>query len=194
MRGITILAIVFMGLWIPLYCKISHMNNVKKFKSNPEFEVMGFVARGSIEALNEGGFIRTPDPKEDGNTNFQTEGGETNMDTRREESLTAVMLSARECELTDELGNLYGLSLDSEESNEGSITCKPGGTFIGPVNATVFVSGKYGKSQVKGAYSVNSKGQMFVYHTLPEITSVSPNIQAIPKGEVDIGEGRRRGR
>ena len=113
--------------------------------------------------------------KEYGNTNFQTEGGETDMDTRREESLTAVMLSARECELTDELGNLYGLSLDSEESNEGSITCKPGGTFIGPVNATVFVSGKYGKSQVKGAYSVNSKGQMFVYHTLPEITSVSPN-------------------
>ena len=48
---------------------IPFMNNVKKFKSNPEFEVMGFVARGSIEALNEGGFIRTPDPKEDGNTN-----------------------------------------------------------------------------------------------------------------------------
>ena len=113
--------------------------------------------------------------KEYGNTNFQTEGGETDMDTRREESLTAVMLSARECELTDELGNLYGLTLDSEESNEGSITCKPGGTFIGPVNATVFVSGTYGKSQVKGAYSVNSKGQMFVYHTLPEVTSVSPN-------------------
>ena len=47
----------------------SHMSHVKKFKSNPEFEVMGFVARGSIEALNEGGFIRTPDSKDDGNAN-----------------------------------------------------------------------------------------------------------------------------
>ena len=81
----------------------------------------------------------------------------------------------RECELTDELGNIYGLSLDGEDSNEGAMTCKPGGTFIGPVNATIFISGKYGKSQIDGAYSINSKGQMFVYHTLPEITSVSPN-------------------
>ena len=48
---------------------IPFTNNVKKFKSNPEFEVMGFVARGSIEALNEGGFIRTPDSKDDGNMN-----------------------------------------------------------------------------------------------------------------------------
>ena len=81
----------------------------------------------------------------------------------------------RECELTDELGNIYGLSLDGEDSNEGALTCKPGGTFIGPVNATIFISGIYGKSQIDGAYSINSKGQMFVYHTLPEITSVSPN-------------------
>ena len=46
---------------------IPFMNNVKKFKSNPEFEVMGFVARGSLEALNEGGFIRTPDSMDDSN-------------------------------------------------------------------------------------------------------------------------------
>jgi len=26
---------------------------------------------------------------------------------------------------------------------------------------------------VDGAYSVNSKGQLFVYHTLPEVTSIS---------------------
>jgi hypothetical protein len=40
----------------------------------------------------------------------------------------------------------------------------------------VFVSGQYGKSKISGAYSINSKGQLFVYHTLPEITSVSPNV------------------
>ena len=112
--------------------------------------------------------------KEYGNINFQ-DGNDTDLDSRREESITAVLLGPRECELTDELGNMYGASLDSASSDEGSITCKPGGTFIGPVNATAFISGKYGKSQIKGAYSINSQGQMFIYHTLPEITSVSPN-------------------
>ena len=106
--------------------------------------------------------------------NFQ-DGNDTDMSSRREESITAVMLGPRECELTDELGNIYGINLDSSTSNNGDMICKPGGTFIGPVNATIFISGKYGKSQVDGAYSINSKNQMFVYHTLPEITSVSPN-------------------
>ena len=85
------------------------------------------------------------------------------------------MLGSRECELTDDLGNVYGISLDG---NDGEMICSPGGTYIGPLNATVFVSGKYGKSKVDGAYSINSKGQMFTYHTLPEITSVSPNTGA----------------
>merc|ERR1712128_148523 len=96
------------------------------------------------------------------------------VEARKEESITAVMVGSRECELTDDLGNLHGLSLE-EDSDEGTLICIPGGTFIGPLNATVFVSGKYGKSRIDGAYSVNSKGQLFVYHTLPEITSISPN-------------------
>ena len=76
--------------------------------------------------------------KEYGNINFQ-DGNDTDLDSRREESITAVLLGPRECELTDELGNMYGASLDSASSDEGSITCKPGGTFIGPVNATVLI-------------------------------------------------------
>ena len=55
---------------------------------------------------------------------------------------------------------------------------RPGGTFIGPINATIIISGKYGKSMMRNSdkvQSINSKGQLFVYHTLPEITSVSPN-------------------
>ena len=111
--------------------------------------------------------------KEYGNSNFRNDEGEDSE--RGEESITAVMLGSRECELTDELGNVYGISLDGDD---GSMICSPGGTYIGPLNATVFVSGKYGKSKVDGAYSINSKGQMFTYHTLPEITSVSPNTGA----------------
>ena len=78
--------------------------------------------------------------KEYGNMNFQ-DGDDTDMTSRREESITAILLGGRGCELTDELGNIYGLSLESSGSDEGSMTCKPGGTFIGPTNATVFISG-----------------------------------------------------
>ena len=47
------------------------------------------------------------------------------------------------------------------------------------MNATVFVSGKYGKSLTENdeeAFSINSKGDLFTYHTLPELTAVTPNI------------------
>ena len=39
----------------------------------------------------------------------------------REENITAVMVSSRECELTDEVGNVHGLSLTDAGSNEGSL-------------------------------------------------------------------------
>ena len=50
------------------------------------------------------------------------------------------------------------------------------------MNATVFVSGKYGKSMTENdeeAFSINSKGDLFTYHTLPELTAVTPNIGGI---------------
>ena len=116
--------------------------------------------------------------KEYGNANFGDQG---TVENRREESLTAVLMGSRECELTDDLGNVYSMTLESEESNDGQVTCAPGGSFIGPMNATLFVSGQYGKSKVDNngnGYSVNSKNQLFMYHTLPEVTSVSPNVGA----------------
>ena len=39
----------------------------------------------------------------------------------REENIMAVMVGSRECELTDEVGNLHGLSLTDAGSNEGSL-------------------------------------------------------------------------
>ena len=116
--------------------------------------------------------------KEYGNANFGDKG---KVNDRREESITAVMMGSKDCELTDDLGNVYDMDLDSPTSNEGHVMCKPSGSFIGPMNATIFVSGKYGKSQVDddtNGYSVNSKNQLFMYHTLPEVTSISPNIGA----------------
>ena len=115
--------------------------------------------------------------KDYGNSNWRDEAG--SLLTRRDHSITGVVVGDRECQLTDDLGNVYGMMLDGQDSNEGNITCLPGGTFIGPRNLTFVVSGSIGKSIVRkndDAYSVNSNGQMFVYHTLPELTSVSPNL------------------
>merc|ERR1712013_352340 len=61
----------------------------------------------------------------------------------------------------------------------------PGGTYIGPMNATVYISGKYGKtlpSPTDDLLSINSKGQMFHYHTLPVVSKVTPNTGSVLGG------------
>ena len=91
-------------------------------------------------------------------------------------SITGVVMGTRECEPADELGNLYGIDYNPE-TFMGNITCIPAGSYVGPMNTTVYISGKYGKSVYHkdgDVLSVNSKGQVFMYHTLPEISSVSP--------------------
>ena len=101
-----------------------------------------------------------------------------------EASITGIVVGSRECEPADEMGNLYGITYNQETKN-GNITCIPAGTYIGPMNATVYISGKYGKSvpnKLGDSMSVNSKGQPFMYHTLPEISSVYPNIGSIMGG------------
>merc|ERR1719228_760869 len=81
-----------------------------------------------------------------------------------------------------DLGEPIGVFLDQDSRGEytrdGNITCKTSGSFVGPQNATLLVS-TYGQSIIdKSALSVNSKGQAFFYHTLPEVTSVSSNTGA----------------
>ena len=97
--------------------------------------------------------------KEYGNVNFGDEGS---VEGRREESILGMLFGMTPCELTDELGNMYNLTLNGPDSNDGSLTCKPQGTAIGPLTGTMYVSGKYGKSRVRDAYSINSKGQLFL--------------------------------
>ena len=121
--------------------------------------------------------------KDYGNSNWRDEDG--SLLTRRDRSITGVVVGDRECQLTDDLGNVYGMMLDGLDSDEGNITCLPGGTFIGPRNLTFVVSGQFGKSvnrKQDDAFSVNSEGQLFVYHTLPELTSVSPNLGSTEGG------------
>jgi hypothetical protein len=55
---------------------------------------------------------------------------------------------------------------------EGQLTCKLKGTYIGPYNVEFFISG-YGPSQTsKGNVWADSQGQPFVYHTMPTIDAI----------------------
>ena len=62
--------------------------------------------------------------KEYGNANFGDQG---TVEDRREQSLTGVVMGARECELTDDLGNLHGLTLDDGDEGCSGGVRQPGG-------------------------------------------------------------------
>ena len=116
-----------------------------------------------------------------------------NFDEIDSKSLQNIFFGSSNCELMNDLGNPYGVFLDVKEDGEfgqtGNITCKTSGTFIGPQNATLLVS-EYGQSIIdKNALSVNSKGQAFFYHTLPEVSSVSPSMGASNGGTFITIEG-----
>ena len=109
---------------------------------------------------------------------FTDDAGGGPDDDDIESSITGIVIGSRECVPTDELGNVYNMEVNST-SHEGKVSCIPAGSFIGPMNVTVYVSGKFGKSVVDkdgDAVSVNSKGKLFTYHTLPEISAVAPNV------------------
>ena len=112
------------------------------------------------------------------------------IDTR---SLQNIFFGSSVCELMNDLGNPYGVNLDVKSNGDfdttGNITCKTTGSFVGPQNATLLVS-EYGQSIIsKDAFSVNSKGQAFFYHTLPEVSSVSPSQGSINGGTFITIEG-----
>ena len=110
-------------------------------------------------------------------------------------SLQNFFLGTAPCDFMDELGNPYGvyrdLNNDGETySYEGNFTCKTSGSFIGAQEGQLLVS-QYGLSITeKSAYSVNSKGQKFFYHTLPEVSSVSPTVGADMGGTYITIEGK----
>merc|ERR1712013_408365 len=105
-----------------------------------------------------------------------------NFDEMDSKSLQNIFFGTGNCDLMDDLGHPRGVYLDVNSAGnyerDGNLTCKTSGSFIGPLNATLLVS-EYGQSIIdKSALSVNSKGQAFFYHTLPEVTSVTSNTGA----------------
>ena len=106
-----------------------------------------------------------------------------NFDQIDTKTLQNLFFSTNNCDFMDELGNPYGAYLDEKSdgswSDYGNVTCKTSGTFVGPLNATLLVAER-GQSVIDPeAFSVNSKGQAFFYHVMPDVTSVSPSTGAI---------------
>ena len=118
-----------------------------------------------------------------------------NFDEMDDKSLQNFFLGTAPCDFMNELGTPYGvyrnLHSDGEQySFEGNFTCKTSGTFIGPQEGQLLVS-RYGLSVTdKSAYSVNSKGQKFFYHTLPEVSSIGPNVGSDNGGTYLTIEGK----
>jgi hypothetical protein len=101
-----------------------------------------------------------------------------NFDDMDSKSLQNIFFGSAVCELMNDLGDPHGVNLDEKANGDlditGNVTCKTTGSYVGPQNATLLVA-EYGQSIIsKDAMSVNSKGQAFFYHTLPEVSSVSP--------------------
>ena len=100
------------------------------------------------------------------------------VDSDSTTSQLGVFLGGQECDLLDENGNLYGINLSGQNDCGlngacGDITCKVKGTLIGPLNVEYHVS-NYGASQTdKEKYNIDSKGQVYHYHTLASVDSVS---------------------
>ena len=118
-----------------------------------------------------------------------------NFDEIDDKSLQNFFLGTAPCDFMNELGVPYGVYRDLESDGEsykyeGNFTCKTSGSFIGPQEGQLLVS-SYGLSITeKSAYSVNSKGQKFFYHTLPEVSSVGPNVGSENGGTYITIEGK----
>ena len=93
-------------------------------------------------------------------------------------SILGVFSGEQECELTDYLGEKYGVHLSGVndcglDDSCGNITCKLKGTFIGPTLIEYYVS-TYGASQNDlDKFNVDSLGQLYHIHTLPTVDVVS---------------------
>ena len=96
-----------------------------------------------------------------------------NFDEIDPKTIQNIFFGTSNCELMGDLGHPYGAYM--EDDYNGNVTCKTTGSFIGPLNGSLLIS-KVGMSVIeRDAFSVNSKGQAFFYHPLPEVTSIGPN-------------------
>ncbi|CAM4636768.1 unnamed protein product [Leuciscus chuanchicus] len=77
----------------------------------------------------------------------------------------------------------YGLFLDSESSQWGSMSCKMTGTYVGHHNLSYIIDGQFGRSLPDfGVFSISALNKLAMFQTYAEVTGVSPSEGSILGG------------
>ncbi|XP_051826954.1 fibrocystin-L [Antechinus flavipes] len=95
-----------------------------------------------------------------------------------------VYVGGMPCELLiPQSDDLYGLKLDHENSDMGTMICKITGTYIGHHNVSFILDSDYGRSFPQlSAYFVSSLNKIAMFQTYAEVTKISPSKGSIQGG------------
>uniref|UniRef100_A0A667X934 PKHD1 like 1, tandem duplicate 2 n=1 Tax=Myripristis murdjan TaxID=586833 RepID=A0A667X934_9TELE len=96
------------------------------------------------------------------------------------------------CELLKpDSDELYGLTLDSESSQWGYMSCKMTGTYVGHHNLSYILDDEFGRSQPdKNLFRISSLDKLSMFQTYAEVTGVSPSSGSVLGGTVLTIHGR----
>ncbi|MBN3294524.1 PKHL1 protein, partial [Polypterus senegalus] len=79
----------------------------------------------------------------------------------------------------------YGISLDYQWSQWGTMTCRITGTYVGHQNVSFIVDGPYGRSlSDMGTYFVSSLNKLAMFQTYAVVTSISPSAGSSEGGAI----------
>ncbi|XP_071488092.1 fibrocystin-L-like [Diadema antillarum] len=85
---------------------------------------------------------------------------------------------------------LYGIELDSEDSQYGEIICRPDSNLVGSYRLTYLVSGTYGRSLSEPAsLYVSGEHKLYHYQTHADVATVSPQEGSLSGGTDVVIEG-----
>ncbi|XP_052805044.1 fibrocystin-L-like isoform X2 [Mya arenaria] len=91
----------------------------------------------------------------------------------REERLLRVYVGPQDCGLREK-DAFFGLALNDEGTDYGTLTCKHKGTSVGFYNASFIVEAPYGRSLPDSdVYRVAYNDQIYMYQSYSELTSIS---------------------
>ncbi|KAG8441692.1 hypothetical protein GDO86_010757 [Hymenochirus boettgeri] len=86
---------------------------------------------------------------------------------------------------------LYGLQLDTQYSDMGTMICKNTGTYIGHLNISFILDSSFGRSLPSlDTYFVSSGNKLAMFQTYVEITGIYPSIGSIQGGAIITITGR----
>ncbi|KAJ8334855.1 hypothetical protein SKAU_G00404940 [Synaphobranchus kaupii] len=86
--------------------------------------------------------------------------------------------------------DLYGLSLDSEQSQWGKMTCKMTGTYVGHHNMSYILDSSFGRSLPDKALFVSSLNKLAMFQTYAVVNGVSPSAGSSRGGTILTIDGR----